>query len=115
MTFAAVYALVVGIGMIGQWTVSIARRRVPELETERARILFHLAGEFITALALLASGSGLLLDATWALECYLVSLGMLFYTMIVSPGYFAQKRQWPMVGLFAVLTILGIASLVLVL
>ena len=115
MTFAAVYALVVGLGMIGQWTVSIAKRQVPELETERARILFHLAGEFITALALLAAVSGLLLDASWGLEAYLVSLGMLFYTVIVSPGYFAQKRQWPMVGLFATLIVLGIASLVMVL
>jgi hypothetical protein len=115
MTFAAIYALVVGVAMIGQWTVSIVRKQVPELETERARITFHLAGEFITALALLASGSGLLLDACWGLEAYLVAVGMLFYTIIVSPGYFAQKRQWPMVGLFAVLIVLAIVSLVLVL
>ncbi len=39
---------------------------------------------------------------------------MLLYTVIVSPGYFAQKREWPMVGMFAVLLALALVSLGLV-
>jgi hypothetical protein len=34
MIFAAVFALVVGAGMIGQWLFSLATGQVPELKTE---------------------------------------------------------------------------------
>ena len=114
MTFAAIYAIVVGFAMIGHWSYSIVRKQVPEFETEPIHIILHIVAEFITAAALLASGFGLLFDTCWGLEAYLVAVGMLFYTMIYSPGYFAQKGKWPMVGLFAVLIILGIVSLVLI-
>ena len=39
----------------------------------------------------------------------------MLYTVIVSPGYFAQKREWPMVGVFALPLILALVSLRLVL
>ena len=98
MVFAAVYAIVVGAGMFGQWAFFLGTKRVPELETEPFRIGFHLAGEFLTAIALLIGGAALLL-----------------YTAIVSPGYFAQRREWPLVGMFAVLLVLAAISLILVL
>jgi hypothetical protein len=41
MTFASLYAILVGIAMIGQWSSSIATKRVPELKTEPFRIAFH--------------------------------------------------------------------------
>ena len=115
MIFASLYAIVVGIGMIGQWSFSLATRRVPELKTEPFRIAFHLAGEFLTALALIVGGLGLLTNATWGRPTYLVSVGMLLYTAIVSPGYFAQRREWPMLGMFAVILVLALVSLGLVL
>jgi hypothetical protein len=88
---------------------------VPELKTEPFRIAFHLAGEFLTALASIAGGLGQLTGAPWGRPTYLISIGMLLYTLIVSPGYFAQRREWPMVGLFALLFVLALVSLSLVL
>ena len=114
MVFAGVYAMVVGIGMIGQWGLSLVKKEVPEVETEPIRIGFHLAAEFATAAALLLGGLGLLLEAGWALQIYPVAIGMLVYTAIVSPGYFAQKGELAMVGFFAVVLILAVVSLVLV-
>ena len=38
-------------------------------------------------------------------------MGMLLYTIIVSSGYFAQKRVWPSVAMFAALLILTAISL----
>jgi hypothetical protein len=115
MTFASLYAVLVGFAMIGQWTFSLITKQVPEVKTEPFRIAFHLAGEFLTAVALIAGGLGLLTGAPWGRSTYLVSVGMLLYTVIVSPGYFAQKREWPTVGLFAVLLVLALVSLGLVL
>ena len=114
MVFAALYAILVGVGMIGQWSVSLLNRRVPELESEPFRIAFHLAGEGLTALALIASGSALLAAAPWAPQVYLLATGMLLYTAVVSPGYFAQRREWPMVVMFAVILILALISIILV-
>lgn len=110
LTLVAWFAVLVGLGMIGQWAVSLGSRQVPELRTEPVRIAFHLVGEFATAAALITAGAGLILDAGWAPEVALVAMGMLLYTAIVSPGYFGQKGQWRMVAMFAVLVALALAS-----
>ena len=103
MVFAGVFAIVVGVGMIGQWTVSLVGGQVPELRSEPIRIRFHLAAEFATALALTVSGIGLLAGGPWARYAYLVAAGMLLYTVIVSPGYFAQQGNWAIPAMFAVI------------
>ena len=114
MVFASIFELVVGAGMIGQWLFFLATGQVPELKTEPLRIRFHLAAEFTTAIALLVGGIALLTDQTWARWFYLLAVGMLLYTVIVSPGYFAEKGQWAFVGMFAVVLILALVSLALV-
>jgi hypothetical protein len=110
MKFAAWYGIIVGILMFGQWAFFIAAGQVPELQTEPYRIGFHLAGEFITAAGLIVSGIGLLARKPWAASTYLVAAGMLLYSAIVSPGYFAQLGQWALVGMFAVLLVLALGS-----
>lgn len=109
--FVAWYALLVGISMFAQWGFFLLTGQVPQLETETYRIVFHLIGEFVTASALILSGLALLLRWPLAREMALVALGMLFYTTIVSPGYFAQQRQWVFVAMFAALFGLGVVAL----
>ncbi|MGD8625314.1 MAG: hypothetical protein PVJ34_12300 [Anaerolineae bacterium] len=114
MIFAAVFALVVGAGMIGQWALFLATGQVPELQTEPLRIRFHLAAEFATALALIVGGLALLANQPWGRWLYLLAVGMLLYTVIVSPGYFAQKGQWAFVAMFAAILLLALVSLAFV-
>ena len=114
MIFAAVFALIVGVGMVAQWAMFLATGQVSELETEPLRIRFHLAGEFATALALLVAGVALLTDQAWSGWFYPLAVGMLLYTVIVSPGYFADRGQWPLVAMFAVILVLALIGLVLV-
>jgi hypothetical protein len=114
MVFASVFALIVGAGMIGQWLFFLATGQVPELKTEPLRIVFHLAAEFTTAIALLVGGIALLTGQTWGRWFYLLAMGMLLYTVIVSPGYFAEKGQWAFVGMFAVVLLLTLVSIALV-
>ena len=114
MVFAALFALVVGTGMIGQWVLSYATRQIPELKTEPIRIWFHIAAEMVTAVCLVVSGVGLLAHTEWARILFLVSAGMLFYTCIVSPGYFAQKGQWAWLCMFSLIVILGLVSVFLI-
>ena len=114
MTFASIFAIVVGLGMIVQWTLSYLSQQIPELETEPIRIGFHIAAEMATALMLIVGGIGLLTHGPWASTLYPIAIGMLFYTAIVSPGYFAQQGKWIWVLIFAVLILLAIISLLLV-
>jgi len=111
MTFSALFAIIVGVGMIGQWSVSYASKQIPELDTEPIRIWFHITGEMVTAIMLIISGIGLLAATTWSPTLFFVSLGMLFYTAIVSPGYFAQRGQWIWVLIFCTVIALGVISL----
>jgi len=106
MKFSAWFSILVGVLMFGQWGFFLAAGSVPELQTEPVALAFHLAAEFATALLLIIGGSALLRGKTRARELGLVSAGMLAYTVIVSPGYFAQLGQWPLVGMFAVLLVM---------
>ena len=115
MAFPAVFAIIVGLGMIGQWTASYVSKQIPELRSEPIRIGFHLAAEMATAACLIVSGIGLLATQVWSVPLYLVASGMLFYTAIVSPGYFAQRGQWGWLVMFAVIMILDIACISIIL
>jgi hypothetical protein len=112
MNFPALYAIVVGLLICGQWAFFLITRQVPELKTERVRVLFHIAAEFLTAIVLIVCGLGLLAQQPWATPLYPVAVGMLTYTIIVSSGYFVQKRVWPIVSMFAVLLVSTAISLI---
>jgi hypothetical protein len=120
MDFAAVFAILVGIAMVGQWLITMLKKEIPGtgagtiVGRGRVEMGFHWAAEFLTAAALILCGSGLLQDWSFAHQGYLISMGMLIYTVINSSGYFAQKREWPMIGVFAILLILSIVSLIMV-
>ena len=107
MKFSAWYSMVVGILMIIQWGFFLVSGQVPELQSEPIRIAFHLAAEFITAITLIMAGYLLNKRVTWAKHVALFAAGMLMYTTIVSPGYFAQLGQWPIVIMFSVLIVLN--------
>lgn len=111
MIFPALFAIIVGVGMIGQWSIAYFNYPIPELATEPIRIRFHIAAEIITALALILAGFSLLKKQPWRLIAFPISMGMVFYTIIVSPGYFAQKGEWAWVGLFAIILLLALVNL----
>jgi len=110
MKFTAWYSIIVGFLMLAQWGFFLGAGQVPEVQTAPIALAFHLAAEAATALVLIASGWALLRDKTWSRTAAFVALGMLTYTVIVSPGYFAQQGVWALVVMFAVLLGLALAS-----
>jgi hypothetical protein len=111
MKFTGWFSIVVGLLMLAQWSFFLATGQVPEVQSEPIRLGFHLAAEAGTAMALLIAGVGLLQKRAWGRRCATIALGMLIYTVIVSPGYFAQHGQWPLVGMFAVLLALDLVCI----
>lgn len=105
---AAVYSIIVGVSMIGMWTVFYVTGGIPEINTEPAKIAMHLIAEFVTAITLILGGFGLISNWKWGFQTYLLSMGMLMYTLIVSPGYYIQSGDFIFVAMFAVFIILAI-------
>lgn len=110
MRFAGGTAVAVGALTLAQWGFFILGGLVPEFESEPIAIAFHLAAEVVMAVALLLTGAALLRGRRAAVPFALVAYGMLAYTAVNSPGYFAQLGQWPLVAMFgAVLALAGVA------
>ena len=65
-------------------------------------------GEVATALALIVGGYALFTNKKWGLQAYMLSMGMLLYTLIVSPGYYVQRDNIVMTGMFAVFFVIAI-------
>lgn len=114
MKFPAWYGILVGFLMIAQWTFSILADGVPELESAPREIAFHLLAEMSTAIMLIIGGVAVLRSIAWSKQILLLGLGMVIYSEIVSPGYFAQLNQWVLVVMFAVLLV-GAAMSVMIL
>ena len=109
----AVWAMVIGLGMGGWWAVLLATGQMPELRATPVQASMHLGAEFLTALALLAGGAGLLARREWGLKIHLSSLGMLLYAVVQAAGYYAQHGDVAMIGMFAVLALLAVGGIVL--
>lgn len=109
----AIYSLFIGILMIGMWVLFILNGQVPEMTTKPAGIMLHLLAEFTTAILLIIGGIGLLKKIKIGYNLNLVALGMLLYTLIVSPGYYLQRGDWVFVGIFALLFIFTLIFLII--
>lgn len=105
---AALYAIIIGVAMIGMWFFLIATNQVPEIKTEPTRIMYHLIGEFLTAILLLIGGFGLFTNRGWGFHVFLISIGMVLYTVIVSAGYYAEKGDMAMLAMFTVFQVLTV-------
>lgn len=115
MKFSAWYGILVGCLMIAQWTFTILAGSVPEFQTAPWEIALHLAAEMTTAGMLICGGIAALKSVHWGKQVLFVGLGMVIYSEIVSPGYFAQLGQWPLVAMFAILLFGGTFSVMLLL
>lgn len=115
MKFSSWYGIIVGILIILQWIFFLATGSVPELETARWEIAFHISAELLLALALLTGGIAVLKSMRWGEKVLLLALGMAIYSEINSPGYFAQLGQWPLVAMFGVLLLCAVWSMLLLL
>jgi hypothetical protein len=110
--FSIGFPLAVGVSIIAWWAFVFATGQVPELQGAPVQLAFHVVAELLTAGMLIAGGIGLLRHRPWGRAVDLVGLGMLLYTAVGSPGYFAQNGQWPLVGVFAVVAAGTLVALV---
>jgi len=108
------YGVAVAILLFAQWGVFLATGNVPELEDATREIAFHMSAEFVMALVLLTGSIAILRRKAWGTFVYLVGAGMVVYSVINSPGYFAESGDWALVAMFMVLLVLTVCAVALV-
>ncbi|HSL81709.1 MAG TPA: hypothetical protein VLF66_02980 [Thermoanaerobaculia bacterium] len=113
--YVVIVSMVIGAGMLGFWSITLAAGRVPEISGGSREIWFHVAAEVGTAGMLLSGAVATLADpeaaAGAAVSC--LGLGMLLYSITVSPGYYVDRREWPMVAMLAGVWVLAAPAVVL--
>jgi hypothetical protein len=109
---SGIFQILVGSGMLAIWLSLFLTGEIPEFQTEIMGITAHLMAEGVTALMLLFSGFHILLKGRKMEVLFHISYGALIYTLIASPGYFAQTGQWGTASLFLVLLAITAALLV---
>lgn len=101
--------------MVIWWTVSLRRGAGGRPDRSQSEMTFHLVAEFVTAMLLVVSGITLLASGDSAIPIAALALGMLLYTVIVSPGYFIARRELAPARMFGGLALLtGAAAVVLI-
>ncbi|MFW9877100.1 MAG: hypothetical protein ACFFG0_28755 [Candidatus Thorarchaeota archaeon] len=102
---SGIYAIVIGIGIIGLWTMLLRTNQVPELQIAPVAIKFHITAEMIMGILSLLSGIFLLVGFSWASYFFILAMGLVIYAVINSAGYYGQRKQWSFVIMFGIILI----------
>ena len=108
----AIFAIIVGITMLGIWILQLLTGQATELQTALIEIALAITADWLTAVMLLVTGVGLILKHDWAHKLCLFALGMLVYSVLISSGYFGQLGDIIFVVLFAIIFILCVVFVV---
>ena len=113
-TLIAIYCILTGISIFGFWiSLSVRKQlyasRFPQKPIE---VTYHVVAEIVTAVFLVASGVGLVLDYQLARILSALSLGMLLYAELNGPGFYTGQRNRWMVVLFYVIAFLTVVAIV---
>ena len=92
LVISGIYAIVIGIGIIGLWLMLYLTKQIPELNSEPIAIVFHMTAETTMGILSLLSGIFLLIGLSWAPYFFVLSMGLVLYAVINSAGYYGQRK-----------------------
>lgn len=108
-----IYAILIGIGIVGLWTMLYLTSQIPELKKEPVAIVFHITAEIIMGILSLLSGIFLLIGLSWAPTFFILAMGLIIYAVINSAGYYGQKKQWSFVIMFGIILVASVSLVIL--
>lgn len=110
LKISAIYQLVVGVEILGIWSMLVLSGEVPEMATAPWQIGMHILAEMITGILLLISGLFIMIRGRKH-GFFNLSFGALLYTLIASPGYYAHQGKWGIATLFFILLLSAVLLL----
>jgi membrane protein DedA with SNARE-associated domain len=102
--------VIIGTAIAALWLLLLVTGQVPEIDEGRIGIWFHIAAELILAMVLIGAGLALLRKRARARLLTALALGALGYSAVNSPGWYAERGEWAMVGLFALVVCATVAA-----
>jgi hypothetical protein len=109
---SGVYAIFMGLLMMGMWSMLVLTNQVPYLDTPQMEIKLHIFTEMLTALMVILGGVTVLRGWEKLTKVHYVSQGMLIYAIINSSGYYIDLGETGMAAMFVVLLVCTIVSLI---
>ena len=109
--FTGLFTIIVGLLMMGMWTMLVFTGQVPYLDTPQMEIKLHIFTEVLTAGALTLSGISVIIGWKRLENFHYVSQGMLIYAIINSSGYYIDLGDTAMAAMFGVLLVGTLFSL----
>lgn len=109
---SAGFTIVVGLLMMGMWSMLVLTGQVPYLDTPQVEIKLHIFTEMLTALMLIIGGVSVLRGWTNLVNLHYISQGMLIYAIINSSGYYIDMGEIAMTAMFGVLLVGTFVSLI---
>ncbi|MFX0144209.1 MAG: hypothetical protein ACFE9C_09035 [Candidatus Hodarchaeota archaeon] len=113
LIISGIYAIIIGLGIIGLWTMLVLTKQVPELQSEPVAIKFHITAEMIMGILSLVSGIFLLIGFHWGTYFFILAMGLVIYAVINAAGYYGQKKQWSFVIMFGIILIASVSLVLL--
>lgn len=108
---SAIFTILVGLLMMGMWSMLILTNQVPYLDSPQMEIKLHILTEMFTAVMLIIGGVSVLRNYEKLTNLHYVSQGMLIYSIINSSGYYIDLGELMMTVMFGVLLIGTLISL----
>lgn len=87
----AIFSILMGLAMSGTWGYLLLFDQFPGIRTAPLESRYLVAAEFLTAFALVVSGSGVLLRRRWSPALLLAALGALTYCTVRYAGELGQS------------------------
>lgn len=108
--YIGIFFLITGLSIIGLWIMLFITNQIPELQTNKVEILFHITIELIMAIFSIYTGFTIIKKHTFYKQMTMFTSGMLIYSIINSSGYYLNLINYPMLILFAIILVLVILS-----
>jgi hypothetical protein len=108
---SACFTIVVGLLMMGMWSMLVLTDQVPYLDTPQLEIKLHIFTEMLTAGMLILGGVSVLRGWGKLFDLHYVSQGMLIYAIINSSGYYIDLSETAMAAMFSVMLLGVLVSL----
>jgi hypothetical protein len=106
----ALYSLVLGIAILGVWSVILIHGEIPE---GRTAFSFHLFSEILMALACMTAGILILKRHRFGRGVAIAAHAMVLYSVLNASGYYAQRGERMLPVIFVILFLISTISIII--
>lgn len=114
---SGIYSFLIGFSIALIWLILFVgggdEDMAVSLRTTPIEMGTHIAAELITASVLIAAGLGLLKGQSWSRKWFFFGTGLLTYSVISAAGFYGQRGDLAIAGVFGTIFISAIILSVL--